>query len=105
MRKAWGTLLVACVLAQPAAEAFAEGDVPPGQPPPEQAAATPHHSAVEEIIVTAQKREESLQEVPISLSVVNTELIHDLNITDFHDLALYVPNVSVNNTSGTFNDV
>ena len=80
------------------ASAFAQE--PPAAPPP-----TSPGRGVEEIIVTAQKREQSLQDVPMSLSVIDDDFIAEENVTDLRDLSLYVPNVSVNNTSGTFNDV
>ncbi|MEJ2172617.1 MAG: TonB-dependent receptor [Woeseiaceae bacterium] len=48
----------------------------------------------EEIIVTAQKREQSLQDVPISVSVVSGEKLTEAGIFTLDDLALYVPNFS-----------
>lgn len=48
--------------------------------------------ALEEIIVTAQKREESLQDVPIAVSVVSGEKIAELDIRNLEALAPYVPN-------------
>jgi iron complex outermembrane receptor protein len=48
----------------------------------------------EEIIVTAQKREQSLQDVPISISVVTGEKLTEAGIFNLDDLALYVPNFS-----------
>lgn len=56
-----------------------------------------------EIIVTALRREVSLQDVPISIAVVNSETIQQQAIDDFFDLALRVPNVAIfenNNLSG-----
>jgi outer membrane receptor protein involved in Fe transport len=47
---------------------------------------------IEEIIVTAQKREQSLQDVPISVSVVTGDKIVEAGINNLDDLALYVPN-------------
>ena len=37
----------------------------------------------DDIIVTAQKREESLQDVPISVQVLGTRRLDQLNITNF----------------------
>jgi iron complex outermembrane receptor protein len=48
----------------------------------------------EEIIVTTQKRQESLQDVPISLSVVSGEQLVDDGIYNLDMLAPYVPNFS-----------
>ena len=36
--------------------------------------------ALEEVVVTAQKRTESLQDVPISVTAISGELIQDSNI-------------------------
>ena len=50
--------------------------------------------ALDEIVVTAQKRAQSLQDVPISVSVVTGEKLGEAGITNLDDLALYVPNFS-----------
>ncbi len=50
---------------------------------------------LEEIIVTAQKREQSLQEVPISVNVVTGDVIASRNYSDLQDLTDVVPNVFV----------
>ena len=50
--------------------------------------------ALEEIIVTAQKREQSLQEVPISINVLDSQALENLNITRFDDYVQHLPNVS-----------
>lgn len=49
---------------------------------------------LEEIIVTAQKRSESLQDVPISIQAYNSEKLDQLNISDFDDYASLLPSVS-----------
>jgi iron complex outermembrane recepter protein len=51
--------------------------------------------ALEEIVVTAQKREESLQDVPISVSAMSGEQISDVGAQRFEDVANYIPNFSV----------
>jgi iron complex outermembrane receptor protein len=48
---------------------------------------------VEEIVVTAQKTEQSLQDVPISVSAVGAEQIQDAAVTEAQDLFQYTPNV------------
>jgi iron complex outermembrane receptor protein len=50
---------------------------------------------LEEIIVTAQKRAESLQDVPISLTALSGSKIEDAGIHSFHDLGSFVPNLGV----------
>lgn len=51
--------------------------------------------ALEEIVVTAQKRAESLQDVPISVSALSGDKIADAGIQRFEDAATYVPNFSI----------
>lgn len=51
--------------------------------------------ALEEVIVTAQKRAESLQDVPISVSAISGEKMSDAGIQSFGDLNNYVPSFSV----------
>ncbi|MDH3371619.1 MAG: TonB-dependent receptor plug domain-containing protein, partial [Gammaproteobacteria bacterium] len=59
-------------------------------------------SAIEEITVTAQKREESLQDVPISIQTLGNEALEELNIQSFQDYARMLPSVSIeqNGTAG-----
>lgn len=49
---------------------------------------------LEEILVTAQKREQSLQDVPIAVTAFNTKAIEELGIQSFQDYALMMANVS-----------
>ncbi len=51
--------------------------------------------SIEEIVVTAQKREENLQDVPISILVTTGATLQNDNITRLEDLAVRLPNVSV----------
>ncbi|MCV6624053.1 MAG: TonB-dependent receptor [Cellvibrionaceae bacterium] len=51
--------------------------------------------ALEEVIVTAQKRAESLQDVPISVSAMSGEKMADAGIQSFTDMNNYVPSFSV----------
>ncbi|MDJ0879989.1 MAG: TonB-dependent receptor [Halieaceae bacterium] len=53
-------------------------------------------ATLEEIVVTAQKRTESLMDVPISISAVSGEKIADANIQRAEELTAYVPNFQVN---------
>ena len=50
---------------------------------------------LEEIIVTAQKRAESLQDVPLSMTAIEGSKIEEANINSFMDLSEYVPNLSI----------
>ena len=48
---------------------------------------------LEEIIVTAQKREQSLQDVPISILAISGEDIQQGGFENMEDLATFVPNL------------
>jgi outer membrane receptor protein involved in Fe transport len=54
-----------------------------------------HAQKLEEVLVTAQKRAESLQDVPISVAAVSGENVRNFNIQRFEQLSAYVPNFSV----------
>lgn len=47
------------------------------------------------IIVTAQKREENVQEVPVSITTLSDIQIEDGGIRDMEDLGFYVPNLYI----------
>jgi len=51
--------------------------------------------ALEEVIVTAQKRSESLQDVPISIAVMNNEAILKTGVRQMRELTEFVPNVTM----------
>ncbi|MFA5939464.1 MAG: TonB-dependent receptor [Sinimarinibacterium sp.] len=71
----------------------------PSPAPTQQAQARPR--AVEEIIVTAQRREESVQDVPISITVFDQKQLDNANITNASDIATYTPSLSANTRFGT----
>jgi iron complex outermembrane receptor protein len=48
----------------------------------------------DEIIVTAQKREENIQNVPISIQALGTRKLDQLNVADFKDYAALLPSVT-----------
>ena len=50
---------------------------------------------LEEIVVTAQKREQSVTDVPISLQVMAGEFLKSEGLSDLQDIARYLPNVIV----------
>lgn len=54
---------------------------------------------LEEVIVTAQKRAQSLSDVPISVSAVGGEKMANAGILDLADLSAYVPNFQKADTS------
>ncbi len=50
---------------------------------------------LEEVVVTAQKREQSLQDVPISVSVTTGERLDDFSITGLEEMSASIPNVTI----------
>jgi iron complex outermembrane receptor protein len=57
--------------------------------------------ALEEITVTAQRRSQSMQDVPISMQAFTGQALQQLNIETFDDYIKYLPNVtSANNGPG-----
>ena len=50
--------------------------------------------ALGEVIVTAQKRAESLQNVPISINALGEQTLNELNIQNFKDYVQFLPSVT-----------
>jgi iron complex outermembrane receptor protein len=59
----------------------------------------PDPLALEEIVVTANKREESIQEVPMSVTAFTSEFFKDSGVTNLAGLEQYTPSLKI--TSGT----
>lgn len=49
---------------------------------------------LEQVVVTAQKRQENLQDVPLSIQAFGTQKLEELHIEDFADYAKFLPSVS-----------
>jgi iron complex outermembrane recepter protein len=56
--------------------------------------------AIEEIVVTAQKRAESMQDVPVSVSALSSSDLEGLQLRDSGEIAAQIPNLQVNGTAG-----
>jgi len=59
---------------------------------------------LDEIIVTAQKREESIQDVPFSVNALTGDFMEKNNLTDLVNLEFYVPGLDISETSPNGND-
>lgn len=57
-------------------------------------------SGLDEIVVTAQKREQNLNDVPISISVAGSAAIEAARAQDLRDISRLVPNFSVQRQGG-----
>jgi outer membrane receptor protein involved in Fe transport len=51
-------------------------------------------AVLEEVIVTATKRAESLQDIPLSVQVLNERMLTNLQVKGFEDFIQYMPTVS-----------
>jgi iron complex outermembrane receptor protein len=65
----------------------------------QDAAPAPQATTLDQLVVTAQKREEALQDVPITMSVLGEQLLRDTGVRDIKDLQILVPGLSVSSTS------
>lgn len=89
-------------LAQPASPP-PDSNVPPPAAQPATAAETTAPAPtgdVGDIVVTAQRREQSLQRVPVAVTAFNTRSMQQKQIRDTVDLIRFVPNLVGNNNVG-----
>lgn len=82
----------AAVLAM-SGEAFAQQTQPAAQPEADQP------RGIETIIVTAQRREQSVQDVPAVVTAVSAQLMQDAGVRDIKDLQILTPGMTVTSTS------
>jgi iron complex outermembrane receptor protein len=61
---------------------------------PAQVTAERNPDRIGEVIVTAQRRAESLQDVPVAISALTEEQLAQRDIKDVSDIALVTPGVS-----------
>lgn len=65
--------------------------------------ATIQRATLEEVVVTAQRKEQSAQDVAISITVFNQEDIANANMTNSNDIATYTPSLTTNTRFGPEN--
>ena len=63
----------------------------------------PTVAEIEEITVTAQKREENVQDVPISVTTFSDDFFTKSNVNTLRDMARYAPNLSLPQSSTVAN--
>ncbi len=80
-----GTFVVCCY---PAFEAHANSTKP---------SSIPFKKTIEHIVVTAQKRVENIQDVAVSLTVLDTEQFEKNGYRQFADFGELIPNLQINN--------
>jgi iron complex outermembrane recepter protein len=72
----------------------------PSESEPDFPGVRPRSRLIEEIIVTAQKREESVQDVPISINAFSADLLDARGISDPNDLPRVTPGLTVGALAG-----
>ena len=62
-------------------------------------------NVIEEVIVTAQKREQSVQDVPIAVSAFSQDFLDEAGVDDILELQFFVPGLTIanNQTAGQTN--
>ncbi|RLP55840.1 MAG: hypothetical protein D6160_00015 [Ketobacter sp.] len=61
---------------------------------------TPAYKPIEEVVVTARRKDESLEEVPISISAMSGDQLDDRQVKTDADLQIAVPGLTVRQTQG-----
>jgi iron complex outermembrane recepter protein len=61
-------------------------------------------AGLEEIVVTAQKREQNLQNVPVSVTALGAEAIENSRIADFSDLTRAAPSLTITQQTSSPNN-
>lgn len=59
-------------------------------------------TGLQEIIVTTTKREEALQKVPLSVSVVTGDVVSEFGLQGFEEVQNHVPNLIIQETLGSY---
>ena len=87
----------------PATASAQDADVEMAQPATDEFEGSGEFSSGNEIIVTATKREQTLQEIPVAVSVTSAETIENAAIRDLADLQTVVPSLRVNTLQSSAN--
>ena len=96
LRTATLSLLASTALAPPVLAQTAVRSAPPS--PKAQVAQDGSAPDSQEIVVTAQKREENLSKVPLSIQAIGTRRLDQLNISNFEQYTKQLPSVSFQTT-------
>src|SRR5580700_5546833 len=71
-----------------------------GASPAVHAAGEAEANTLEEVVVTAQKRTENLQDVPISIEVLDNTKLEQLHVMDLDDYVKYSPSIAYSRAEG-----
>jgi iron complex outermembrane recepter protein len=94
----YGSAAAVCLVISSAALAQDAGEAQPAVDQPAD-----EHGEGNEIVVTATKREQTLQDVPVAVSVTTAETIERAQIRDLRDLSTVVPSLRVNQLQSSAN--
>ena len=95
-------LFAMAALPQPglrADESTVAAEGPAAGPAARAPSAESERAALQEVVVTANRREESLSKVPISVTALTQETMDEKGIKDFLDVARFTPGVSIDNSA------
>jgi iron complex outermembrane receptor protein len=101
MARTFGTTTRMRLAQAVATTALALGLAAPAMAADEQAPAA-LEKGLKEIVVTAQFRSQKLQDTPLSITAVNSELLKSRNQTDISQIAANAPNVQLTQMGGAF---
>ena len=87
-------IVAIAVLGAGATPAFAQDSAQTASKPAEEQTSSRGDA---DIVVTATRRDQSQQDVPMTLQAFSTETLSKLNVTTFTDLIKYTPNVTFSN--------
>jgi outer membrane receptor protein involved in Fe transport len=82
--------------------AFAAADAAPDPQNPGGSADQQKTTELETLTVTAQKVTENSQDVPISLDVLNTQKLTEMNVSDISDWIKLLPSLSTSSSQGAY---
>ena len=102
MARTFGTTTRMHLIQAVATTALALGLAAPAMAADEEQAPAGLEKGLKEIVVTAQFRSQKLQDTPLSITAVNSELLKSRNQTDISQIAANAPNVQLTQMGGAF---
>lgn len=85
-------------LALSAQSVFAQDSTP--APAAEESTTSDTGAGINDIVVTAQRREQSINKVPLSITALNTQALEDRQVTDMKDLQFASPGIRAGHQQG-----
>ncbi|HVH84705.1 MAG TPA: hypothetical protein VM713_10350, partial [Steroidobacteraceae bacterium] len=81
---------MAAILSAPTIALAAPGDL---EYPADQAAGAAEAGGLAEVVVTAERRSETVQNVPITIQAITGDQLSQMQVQTFDDVLKYLPNV------------